>query len=245
MTMAKEIHAIFIDTGNTLRVVEKDVLFQNQVQQGIAKLLETDEKPVEIYKRLEERYQAYKQWTKESLVEVSEVELWSRWMLPEVGIEKITPLASRLTNLWIVRNGRRVPRPDAKQTILELDRRGYVLGIIANSISPTEIPEWLEKEGLTEAFKVVMLSSTFGRRKPDPYIFMESSRLAGVDAEKCAYVGDNPSRDIAGARQAGYGTNIILLESETLTKEPPRGTEKPDAIIRECKDLLTIFPPRS
>jgi FMN phosphatase YigB (HAD superfamily) len=74
---------------------------------------------------------------------------------------------------------------------------------------------------------------------------MESARLAGVDAEKCAYVGDNPSRDIAGARQAGYGTNIILLESETLTKEPPRGTEKPDAIIRECKDLLTIFPPRA
>lgn len=243
--MTKEIHAIFIDTGNTLRVVAKDVLFQNKIQQGIAELLGIkDETPAELYKRLEDRYQGYKQWTKESLVEVTEVELWSRWMLPDASVEKITPLASRLTSMWIVRNGRRVPRPDANETMLELHRRGYILGIIANSISPTEIPEWLEKEGLAQAFKVVMLSSQFGRRKPDPYIYMESARLAGVEAGKCAYVGDNPSRDIAGARQAGYGMNIILLESATLTKEPPRGTEKPDAIIRECKDLLGIFPPR-
>lgn len=242
--MGKKIEAVFIDTGNTLRVVEKDVVFQNHAQQKLVELLGVNEVPSRFCKRLEERYEAYKKWTKETLIEPSEVELWTRWMLPETPAEKISPLASQLTRLWIDQRGRRVARPDAKQTIIELDKRGYTLGIIANTLSPTEIPEWLEKEGFAPYFKSVLLSAIFGRRKPDPYIFIEAARIAGVDPSKCAYVGDNPSRDIAGTRQAGFGMVVILLENATLMKEPPKGSERPDAIVRECKDLLTIFPPR-
>ncbi len=89
-----------------------------------------------------------------------------------------------------------------------------------------------------------MLSSKFGRRKPDPYIFIEAAQQIGIEPAKCAYVGDNPSRDIEGARRAGFGMVVILLESATLSKEPPKGSQRPDALIRECKDLLNIFPPR-
>ncbi len=126
----------------------------------------------------------------------------------------------------------------------ELVKRGYTLGIIANSISTTEIPEWLEKDGLAQYFKVVLLSAQFGRRKPDPYIYLEAARLAGAEPARCAYVGDNPSRDIEGTRQAGYSMVVILLEAATLSKEPPKGSARPDAIISACQDLLTIFPPR-
>lgn len=242
--MSKTIEAIFLDTGNTLRVVSKDVVFQNHAQQELVNLLGVNEVPVAFCKRLNERYQAYKKWTKESLIEPSEMELWTRWMLPESPAEKIAPLASQLTHLWINQAGRRVARPDVKQTVVELDKRGYALGIIANTISPTEIPVWLAEDGLAQYFKTVMLSSQFGRRKPDPYIFIEAARQVGVEPSRCAYVGDNPSRDIAGTRQAGFGMVIILLESATLAKEPPKGRERPDAIIRDCKDLLTIFPTR-
>ncbi len=242
--MAKKIDTIFLDTGNTLRVVSKDALFQNRAQQELVKLLGVNEVPAEFCKRLNTRYRTYKDWTKESLIEPSEVELWTRWMLPDSPADKVAPLAGQLTRLWINQNGRRIPRPDVKQTILELDKRGYSLGIIANSISPTEIPEWLETDGLAQYFKTVLLSAQFGRRKPDPYIFIEAARLAGAEPAHCAYVGDNPNRDIIGARQAGYGMVIILLESATLTKEPAKGKEKPDAIIRECKNLLNFFPPR-
>jgi HAD superfamily hydrolase (TIGR01662 family) len=196
-------------------------------------------------RRLGDRYRAYKNWTKQTLVEPSEVELWTRWMLPDSPAEKIAPIASRLTRLWIDQNGRRVPRPDVRQTLIELDKRGYALGIIANSISTTEIPEWLEKDGLAQYFKCVMLSAEFGHRKPDPSIFIEAARMVGAEPAKCAYVGDNPSRDIEGTHRAGFGMAVILLESDTLAKEPPKGRERPDAIIRECKDLLNIFQPRS
>jgi putative hydrolase of the HAD superfamily len=242
--MRQKIEAIFLDTGNTLRVVAKDVVFQNHAQQELVKLLGVSETPSIYCKRLDTSYEAYKKWAKKTLLQPSEVELWTRWMLPDFPAEKIASLASQLTRLWLDQSGRRVPRPDADATVLELAKRGYTLGIIANSISPTEIPEWLEKGGMAQYFKAVMLSSQFGRRKPDPYIFIEAARMVGVEPAKCAYVGDNPSRDITGTRQAGFGMVIILLENATLAKEPPKGSERPDAIVRECKDLLTIFPPR-
>ncbi len=57
------------------------------------------------------------------------------------------------------------------------------------------------------------------------------------------YVGDNPIRDILGARNAGFGEVIIIIEPDTLKKEPPDENIKPDHFIKECSDLLEIYPP--
>jgi len=243
--MSRNIEAIFLDTGNTMRIVEEDGTFQHRVRQRIAELVGTQESPDAFCDRLGERYDAYKHWAKETLIQASEKELWTRWLLPDFPPEKIAPLAGKLTRLWIERDGRRIIRPDAKPTVIELSRRGYALGIIANTISETEIPDWLEGDGLMSYFKAIVLSSRFGRRKPDMEIYLEAARIAGVEPARCAYVGDNPSRDILGARQAGFGMVIILLEQATLKKEPPRGKDKPDGFIRTCSDLLNFFPPRN
>jgi putative hydrolase of the HAD superfamily len=241
--MTHKIEAIFLDTGNTLRVVVKDPDFQVTAKLQIAKLVGTKELPEVFYEQLTKRYATYKTSAFRTLLQASEKELWTRWMLPEYPAEKITPLAARLTSLWRDCEGRRVPHADVKQTVIELNRRGYLLGIIANAVSETEIPEWLEADGLNQYFKTVILSSKFGRRKPDPYIYLEAARSAGVKPENCAYIGDNPSRDIQGARQAGYGMVIILLEQATLEKEPSQGKYKPDGIITNRSDLLNIFFP--
>jgi len=58
------------------------------------------------------------------------------------------------------------------------------------------------------------------------------------------YVGDNPSRDILGARLAGFGMVIILLEPATLRKEPPADKNEPDLVIHEFSELLGVFPAR-
>jgi len=128
--------------------------------------------------------------------------------------------------------------------VKELSRRGYVLGIIANTITETEIPDWMESDGLTEYFKAVVLSSRVRIRKPNPEIYWEAARRVGVEPSKCAYVGDNPVRDVEGCRAAGFGMMIILLEPDTLKKEPPTVEHKPDYTIQTCSDLLDIFPPR-
>jgi len=240
----KDIKAIFLDVGNTLRVVVPDKPFMEASKRQLAELVGTQMSPDAFFELLEERYKVLRKRAKEELVEASEREMWTQWMLPDFPPEKIGPLSGKLTRLWRDSDGRRLPRPDVKDTVLELSRRGYLLGIIANTITETEIPDYLEEYGLTDYFKTVVLSSKVGIRKPNPEIYLEAARRIGVEPEKCVYVGDNPVRDVEGTRAAGYGMMILILEPETLKKEPPKGEVKPDHTIHEIKDLLEIFPPR-
>lgn len=242
--MKPDIEAIFLDVGNTLRIVLKDEAFMAQARQQLAELTGTSMPPDAFWEMLEGRYQVLRKRAKQQLIEASEREMWTQWMLPDFPAEKIAPLSSKLTRLWRDCDGRRVPRDDVKETVIELNRRGYILGIIANTITETEIPDYLEEYGLTEYFKTVVLSSKVGIRKPNPEIYWEAARRVGVAPAKCVYVGDNPVRDVEGTRAAGYGMMILILEPDTLKKEPPTVEVKPDYTILEIKELLTIFPPR-
>jgi len=242
--MNRNIEAIFLDVGNTLRIVVEDPEFMNQAKKDLLTLVGTRESEEVFFEGLESRWIAYRKQSKKSLVEASEKDLWTKWLLPDYPAEKIGPLAGRLTRLWRDRDGRRVPRPDVKSTVIGLHERGYILGIIANTITETEIPDWMEADGITRYFKAVVLSSKVGTRKPDPEIYWEAARRVGVDPAKCAYVGDNPVRDVEGTQAAGYGMMILIKEPATLAKEPPNVEVKPDCTIQTMSELLDIFPAR-
>jgi len=244
MENKKDIEAIFLDVGNTLRIVIEDKDFMAQARQQLVELTGAKETPDAFYEKLEARYKVLRKRAKENLIEASEKEMWTQWMLPDFPAKKIGPLAGKLTRLWRDCDGRRVPREDVKKVVIELSKRGYLLGIIANTITETEIPDWLESDGLAKYFKTVVLSSKVGIRKPNPEIYWEAARRIGVEPARCVYVGDNPVRDVEGAQLAGFGMMIILEEPATLAKEPPTGEHKPDYTIRECSELLDIFPPR-
>lgn len=242
--MDKNIEAILLDVGNTLRIVISDAVFAAQAKQQLVDLTGAQMSADDFFEHLEERYKVLRKRAKETLVEASEQEMWTHWMLPDFPAERIAPLSAKLTRLWRDSDGRRVPREDVKETVIELSRRGYLLGIIANTITETEIPDWLENDDLTRYFTTVVLSSKVGIRKPNPEIYWEAARRLGVKPENCAYVGDNPVRDVEGTRAAGYGMMIIMSEPATLAKEPPTREFKPDYTIVELKQLLDIFPPR-
>lgn len=242
--MQPDIEAIFLDVGNTLRIVVEDPAFQENARQQLMSLVEAQEPPDVFFEQLEARWKQYRSQSKVTLMEASESELWTRWLLPHYPAAKIRPLAGRLTRLWRDHDGRHIPRADARETIVELHRRGYLLGIIANTITETEIPDWMESDGVTDYFQTVILSSRVGYRKPDPAIYWLAARKIGVEPIKCAYLGDNPVRDVEGTRAAGFGMMILFEEPATLAKEPPTGEHKPDYTIRETRELLDIFPPR-
>jgi len=245
MDMNPDIEAIFLDVGNTLRIVLEEPDFQQNAMQELMRLVGTLESQEAFFEKLETRWKAYRKASKASLLESPEEILWTKHLLPDYPAEKIAPLHGRLTRLWRDRDGRRVPRHDAKETIIELHRRGYLLGIIANTITETEIPDWMEADGVTQYFKTVILSSKVGIRKPDPEIYWMAARQIGVEPAKCAYLGDNPVRDVEGTRAAGFGMMILFDEPATLAKEPPTGEHTPDYTIKEIRELLDIFPPRN
>jgi putative hydrolase of the HAD superfamily len=243
--MNSDIKAIFLDVGNTLRIVIPDEEFQSQARHQLAQLVGVAGDPDTFCDQINVRWLAYRKQAKQTLIEAPERELWTRWLLPDFPVEQIAPLSGKLTRLWRDRDGRRVPRSDVKETILELKRRGYLMGIIANTITETEIPDWIEQDDLTDYLFPVVLSSKVGIRKPNPKIYLDAAEQIGVLPSQCAYIGDNPVRDVQGAQLAGYGMMIILVEPDTLKKEPPTGDLKPDGYINACRELLDIFPPRN
>ena len=242
--MDADIQVIFLDHGNTLRVVVQDELFASQARQGIMDLVGAQDSQDVFFSKLDERWQAYRKWSINAMIEASEKELWTTHLLPDYPCDKIGALAGRLTRLWRDKDGRRIPPPDVKPVIQELHRRGYILGILANTITETEIPDWLEQDHLAQYFKTVVLSSKLGIKKPNPEIYWEAARRVGVEPAHCAYVGDNPKRDVVGTRMAGFGMIVLLLSPEKLAKEPPAGENVPDHIIHHCSELLDIFPHR-
>lgn len=239
-----EIEAIFLDLGNTLRILFQDENHQARARKQIAQLINSTESANLLCDRLDERYKQYRKWAFQTRIEVPETELWTKWLLPDVPADRIIPIATELTFQYRQTMGKRLIQPDAKQVITELSRRGYQLGIISNVITSQEVPDWLKEDGLTDYFKAVVLSSVFGRRKPDPEIYWEGSRQIGVPPGRCAYVGDNLSRDVEGTRTAGFGMAIILINRDKYEKQLPLTENLPDVIIHQLKQLLEFFPGR-
>lgn len=242
--MFENIDVIFLDIGNTLRILLDDCDHRIAARRKITQLLGTDENPEVFCNKLDERYKLYRKWAFENLQEAPEAELWTRWLAYDFPPEKVAPLGVELTFQYRQSMGRRVVVEGGKEVVVELHRRGYTLGIISNLITSQEIPDWMEEDGFTPYFKSVVLSSVYGKRKPDPLVFLEAARLAEAEPERCVYVGDNPKRDVIGARQAGFGAVILLIEPEKMAEKPINEENKPDLIIHNFRELLDVFPER-
>lgn len=243
--MTPDIQTIFFDVGNTLRIVLKEQDFIDRAEAGLMELIQTKESHDELFAKLEERWSKYRKMSKETLLDASEGELWTQYMLPEYEPNMIFAAAPRLTRLWRDHDGRRVARPDAVSTIKELCARGYTLGIIANTVTETEIPDWMAADGVAQCFKTTILSSKVRLRKPNPEIYHLACRCIGTAEANCAYVGDNPVRDVEGTQAAGFGMMIRIDEPDTLNREHATGREfKPDHVITALSQLLDIFPGR-
>jgi HAD superfamily hydrolase (TIGR01549 family) len=208
----------------------------------IAQLTGTSDAPEAFCEKLNARYKTYRTWAFENLTEAPETELWTRWLTPDLPADRIAPQAVELTYQFRQSMGRRVVVDGGKEVVRELCRRQYTLGVISNVITSREIPDWLEADGFAPYFKSVVLSSTYGKRKPDPSIYLEAARLAGIDPCKCAYVADNLKRDVTGTRQAGFGMVVILISPEELADEAVTDENRPDKIIHQFTELLDLFP---
>jgi len=118
-------------------------------------------------------------------------------------------------------------------TLTELQRRGYILGVISNSDG--RLRQVLDRASLTRYFTCVIDSGVVGFEKPDPRIFHLAVEAAEAEPARCAYVGDIYAVDIEGARRAGL--TGILLDPMHLHEEFAC------ARIARLPDLLAMFPP--
>ncbi len=102
--------------------------------------------------------------------------------------------------------------PDVHQ-VLERLRAKYRIGLISDAQWVFTEPE-LEMADLTRYFPVRVLSSRIGVKKPSPRPFLQAMSALGVTPEASVYVGDNPPRDLAGAR--GTGMRCVIFRGENV-----------------------------
>lgn len=235
------IEAILFDMNGTLRKREPHEPTQQSAFSRLRKFLGDGEHD---WDELTRRQKAYSNWAQEQLLQFSEAEIWSRWILPEFPREQIEPVAAELMLAWSERKGRIVRSPSAEETLTELKRRGYKLGVISNTMSTLDIPRSLESFGWTDYFDVVILSSALKIRKPAPEPFLEAARRLNLPPERCAYLGNRISKDIVGCQRAGFALGLILEPASGPRADEKDQTAAPNAVIHALGELLEIFPVR-
>ena len=160
--------------------------------------------------------------------------------------ERLQEVAERLAGMWEVTYYHRELRPKVKETLEELKKRGYHLGVISNTASLYSVFDVLEQYGIRDYFEDVTLSSVTGYRKPHPSIFQISLRQMQAKPEECAYVGDTISRDIIGAKRMHFGAAIQI--QSFLSAQKDAGVDaayQPDHIIRELPELVDYLEERN
>ena len=238
------INTIFIDLGDTFRVIRKDADYILAAKRRIVELLGVDADPIEFYREvIEPRYDRYREWALTFYCEAPEKTLWTRWLAYDYPREQVEAAAAELTMAYRKTKGERVVTDGGAETVKELYRRGYTLGIVSDLVGVHEVDEWLDRDGLRPYFKTVQQSSICLIRKPHPAIYYYALEECGADPAETCYVGDNLDRDIVGAKAAGLGMTIGV---QYPGKKPQTVTDanRPDRFIQHFFQLLEIFPPR-
>jgi putative hydrolase of the HAD superfamily len=128
--------------------------------------------------------------------------------------------------------------PEVLGALRSLRAQGITLGLISNTIWPTECHEpTLARLGLRDLLDVRLYSADVGYQKPHPAIFREALRRLGVPAEEAAFVGDRLTNDVAGAQ--GVGMKGILRLVPYRVEED--GHIQPDARIRSLDELPRVL----
>ena len=122
--------------------------------------------------------------------------------------------------------------PTERETLVELDRRGFALGMITNSFqSAAEKAAWFRNLGLDCIAKRIVSSIDAGVSKPDRGIYLEFARRAGAGPGEIAFVGHEEA-ELRGAREAG-----MLPVSFNCGPEIRR-----ELHLASFSDLLDLFP---
>jgi HAD superfamily hydrolase (TIGR01549 family) len=113
------------------------------------------------------------------------------------------------------------------------------MGIVTNG--PTEVQRAkLELLGIDRLVDFVLVSEEFGVAKPDPQIFREALRLAGVGPEEAVFVGDSAEFDMAGAQAAGIPTVWLNRHQRPWTEPGPPPTRQ-IRTLAELPQLLGVL----
>jgi putative hydrolase of the HAD superfamily len=140
-----------------------------------------------------------------------DLELVFRHILKTVGVDNAFLAESCCKLLRLLSRERFELFPDALPVLREMKSEGYPLAILSDA---QKVFYWEEGNmlGLNQFFDHIVLSTQFGFTKPDPRLFTIACSLLKVPLQQAVYVGNDPEKDVKGAKQAGM--RAILLDRD-------------------------------
>jgi len=127
--------------------------------------------------------------------------------------------------------------PTVKETLEELDRRGYMMGIASNKPSYFARPI-LQALEIDHLFEEVLGPNDVGKPKPDPEMLELILMRFGLSPDEVLYVGDM-TLDIEVARRAAV--SIYALPTGSASRETLLEAG-PDRLLHRFADLLLHLP---
>lgn len=129
------------------------------------------------------------------------------------------------------------PYPDSLKVLRELKKRGYLLGVVSNT-SREELPHYLNSFEIGGFFSVAVSSGDVENPKPSPEPVLKAVGKLNLKPREAVMVGDRPE-DIEAGKAAGTYTIAV---SRSVRPKSELETAKPDFIINELSEILSILP---
>jgi putative hydrolase of the HAD superfamily len=240
------IQAVLFDMGGTIETFSHTRQLRLNAVPGLRKILRSAGisvplKDDELLDLISAGLQRYHDWRLVTNIELNTLQIWQMYIFAGVPIDValLKAVAEELMLYIETCFYLRAMRPDVPRVLEAIKEMGLKIGLISNVSSRGQVPVNLKLYGIDHYFDSIVLSSEYGRRKPDPAIFHYAARLMSVPTSECLYIGDRISRDIVGARRAGYGL-AVQIRHNYQHGEQDEGAA-PHAVIDQMSELVGIL----
>lgn len=137
-----------------------------------------------------------------------------------------------------VKTGFLEPYPHVISTLMKLRESGYKLAVVSDA---PRMKAWLRLTAMriSDFFDVVVTKDDAdGYLKPHPMPYKVALQKLKMKPSEVVFVGDNPNRDIPGAKKLGITTILAKYGEWTKIEE---GAQNPDYEIEDVSGLLKVL----
>ncbi|MGA2503178.1 MAG: HAD family hydrolase [Anaerolineales bacterium] len=242
------IKAVFFDMGGTIENFWRTSKIGLEATPGFHQLLlsagiDLNLGNEELYKTVTSGLDRYYRWCAQSLYELPTQRVLKEFVFIDYPAEhpRLDPVSEELMCYLETRYFHQEMRPEMPVVLEAIRQMGFKIGLISNAISLGGVASNLEKYNIKNYFDPIVLSSEYGRCKPDPAIFHYGARLASAPTSACAFVGDRASRDIVGSKRAGYRLAVLIRNKIQKYEDDKNVSIMPDEVIDEMPELIDIL----
>lgn len=186
--------------------------------------------PEEVYKRLFEIYDQYGIEHKKAISKM----LWEKYHVRDFNFFEKVQQAGLIAYLKKEFTSMRL-YPGVNATLGKLRKKGLKLYIVSDA--PRNMAWWrLNQVGLASTFDTVVTFDDSLEAKPSKLPFKALLRRTGLKPKEILFVGDDPEKDIKGAKKFGMLTALALY-GWTSNRD---SKEKADYKLRRFGEVLKI-----